>query len=88
MPSVPIEMPSLTPIVLNRMPTRSAACTPSLHLRRQIVQMHIAGVAFIPDAGDADLRLVHIRVGQAGAVQHGLRRTLGFGLGDAGTVAV
>ena len=30
MPSVPIEMPSLTPIVLNRMPTMPAATTPSL----------------------------------------------------------
>ena len=29
MPSVPIEMPSLTPIVLNRMPTMPAATTPS-----------------------------------------------------------
>ena len=29
MPSVPIEMPSETPIVLNRIPTRSAATTPS-----------------------------------------------------------
>lgn len=28
-PSVPIEMPSLTPMVLNRMPTMSAATTPS-----------------------------------------------------------
>ena len=30
MPSVPIEIPSLTPIVLKRMPTRSAATTPCL----------------------------------------------------------
>src|SRR6476620_4608839 len=30
MPSVPIEIPSLTPMVLNRRPTRPAACTPSL----------------------------------------------------------
>jgi hypothetical protein len=29
MPLVPIEMPSLTPIVLNRMPTMPAALTPS-----------------------------------------------------------
>ena len=29
MPSVPIEMPSETPIVLKRMPTRPAAITPS-----------------------------------------------------------
>src|SRR6187549_1064787 len=30
MPSVPIDRPSLTPIVLNRNPTSPAACTPSL----------------------------------------------------------
>ena len=30
MPSVPIEMPSETPMVLKRMPTRPAATTPSL----------------------------------------------------------
>src|SRR5262245_26525683 len=29
-PSVPIEMPSLTPIVLNRIPTMPHSCTPSL----------------------------------------------------------
>src|SRR5256885_2012871 len=29
-PSVPMEMPSLTPMVLKRMPTRPAAATPSL----------------------------------------------------------
>ncbi len=29
MPSVPIEMPSLTPMVLKRIPTRPAATTPS-----------------------------------------------------------
>src|SRR3954447_21731027 len=30
MPSVPIEMPSLTPIVLNRIPTHPPAVTPAL----------------------------------------------------------
>jgi len=30
MPSVPMLMPSLTPMVLKRMPTRSAAAMPSL----------------------------------------------------------
>ena len=32
MPSVPIDMPSLTPMVLYRMPISPAACTPSLTL--------------------------------------------------------
>ena len=58
MPSVPIEMPSLTPMVLNRMPTSPAAVTPFLDLGGQVVQVHVAGVALVPHAGDADLRLV------------------------------
>lgn len=32
MPSVPMAIPSLTPIVLNRSPTIPAACTPSFTL--------------------------------------------------------
>ena len=50
--------------------------------------MHIAGVAFIPDARNADLRLVHIVFGQAGGVEHGLRGALRFRLSDLGTVFV
>ena len=38
MPSVPIEMPSLTPMVLNRMPTSPAAATPSLTSVGQVVR--------------------------------------------------
>src|SRR5687768_4330077 len=37
-PSVPIEMPSLTPIVLNRMPTNPDACTPSLTLAARVLR--------------------------------------------------
>ena len=76
MPSVPIEMPSLTPMVLKRMPTRPASRTPRLDLGRELEQVHVAGVALVPDAGDADLRLVHVLGGQAGAVEHGLRGAL------------
>ena len=88
MPSVPIEMPSLTPMVLKRMPTRPAAATPFLHLVGEIEQVHVAGVALVPDAGDADLRLVHVLLGQAGGVEHRLRRALRFRLGDAGAELV
>ena len=88
MPSVPMEMPSLTPMVLKRMPTRPAAGTPSFTFVGEVVEVHVAGVAFVPDAGDADLRLVHVVFGQAGGVEHGLRRALGFGLGDDAAVAV
>ena len=57
MPSVPIEMPSLTPIVLNRMPTRPGGLHALLHLGGQVEQVHVAGVALVPHAGDADLGL-------------------------------
>jgi len=60
------------------MPTSPAAT----HFGRELEQVHVAGVAFVPDAGDADLRLVHVRFGQAGAVEHRLRRALRLGLGD------
>ena len=38
MPSVPIEIPSLTPIVLKRIPTRPAAFTPSLTLSAKSIK--------------------------------------------------
>ena len=60
MPSVPIEMPSLTPMVLKRMPTRPAAATPFFDFLGEGEQVHVARVAFKPDAGDADLRLGHV----------------------------
>ena len=56
MPSVPIEMPSETPIVLKRMPTRPAAAHALLHRVGEVEQVHVAGVALEPDARDADLR--------------------------------
>ncbi len=46
--------------------------------------MHVARIPLVPDAGNADLGLVHVLFGHAGAVQHGLRGALGGGLGDAG----
>ena len=88
MPLVPIEMPSLTPMVLNRMPTMPAACTPSFTLRGEVAEVHVAGVAVVPHGGDADLRLLHVVVGQARAVEHGLDGALGLGLRDVGGVFV
>ena len=61
---------------------------PFLHLGSQVAEVHVAGVALVPHAGDADLRLVHVVVGHAGAVEHGLRGTLRFGLGDVAAVFV
>ena len=75
-------------MVLKRRPTSPAACTPGLHLRRQAIEVHVAGVALVPHAADADLRLLQVRVGQADAVQHRLRRALAAGLGDARGVFV
>ena len=88
MPSVPIEMPSVTPIVLNRMPTRPAAATPFFTFVGQVEQVHVARVALVPHAGDADLRLLHVGFGHAGGVEHGLRGALRFGLRDVGAVFV
>ena len=70
MPSVPIEMPSETPIVLKRMPTSPAAATPFFTSRGEIEEVHVAGVALEPDARDADLRLVHVGLGEARGVEH------------------
>ena len=72
-PSVPIEIPSLTPMVLNMSPTmRFSAFYPFLDQLRQIVQMHIARVSFPPHAHDADLGTLHVLFLEADAVQHGL----------------
>ena len=65
MPSVPIEMPSETPIVLKRIPTRPAATTPSFTRAAEVVEVHVARVALVPAARDADLRLVHVGFGEA-----------------------
>jgi hypothetical protein len=72
-------------MVLNRMPT-SPAADALLHLRGQVEQVHVAGVALVPHAGDADLGLVHILFGEPGAVEHRLRGALRSGLGDANPV--
>ena len=71
-PSVPIEMPSLTPMVLKRMPTRPAFAHALLDFGGEVEQVHVAGVALVPHAGDADLRLVHVGFGEPGAVEHRL----------------
>ncbi len=42
-PSVPIEMPSLTPTVLNRRPTSPAACTPSFTFSERRLRCMLQG---------------------------------------------
>ena len=61
---------------------------PFLDLGGQIQQVHVAGVSLVPHAGDADLGFVHVGFGHAGAVEHGLRSTLRFGLRDVLAVFV
>lgn len=51
-------------------------------------EVHVAGVALVPDGGDADLGLGHVIVGEADAVEDGLRGALRLGLGDARAVLV
>jgi hypothetical protein len=50
--------------------------------------VHVAGVALVPHAADADLCLLEVGVGQADAVEHRLRRTLAAGLSDARRIFV
>jgi hypothetical protein len=45
---------------------------PLPHPLRKIIEVHIACIALVPDAGDPDLRFDHVLTGQSGAVQHGL----------------
>ena len=52
------------------------------------IEVHVAGVAFVPDAGDADLRLLHVGFGHAGAIEHGLAGALRLGLGDVAAVFI
>jgi hypothetical protein len=54
-----------------------------LDLGGQVEQVHVAGVALVPDAGDPDLGLVHVLFGEPGGVEHRLGGPLGLGLGDA-----
>ena len=84
MPSVPIEMPSLTPMVLNRMPTRPAAPTPFLSpsaarsFRCMLQVLPSYQTLAMPTCG-----FVHVLLRQAGAVEHGLAGALRLGLRDA-----
>ena len=61
--------------------------TPSLTCAGQPIEVHVARVALVPHAADADLRLLQIGVGQAGAVQHRLRRPLAARLRDPRAVS-
>ena len=88
MPSVPIEMPSLTPIVCEDQTDQAGFVHAFADAAGQGVEVHVARVAVPTEAGDAHLGLVHVRVGQAGTIQHGLRSDLRANLGQPTAKAV
>ena len=88
MPSVPMLMPSETPIGVEPHADQAGRGDALLHLVGEVVEVHVAGVALVPDAGDADLGLVHVLGRQAGAIEHGLAGALALGLRDAAAVFV
>ena len=55
----------------------------NFYLFGQLIEVHVACVALVPDAGDADLGLVHVGFGHTHAVEHSLGRTLALDLRDA-----
>jgi hypothetical protein len=65
-------------------PYQTSTLNTGLDLGGQAIEVHVARVALVPHAADADLRLLQIHVGQADAVEHRLRRALAARLGDAG----
>ncbi len=58
------------------------------HIPGQIQQVHVATVAFVPNAADANLGLVHVFSAHSCCVQHRLRSTLTFRLRDFAGVFV
>src|SRR5262249_4081436 len=52
------------------------------HFFGESKQMHVAGIAFIPNAGNSDLRLIQILVREARRIKHRLRSALRFRSGD------
>lgn len=66
----------------------SSSLNTLVNLVTEVHQVHVAGVTRVPDRRNTDLGLVHILVGEASGVQHGLRGTVGLGLSDDGTSLV
>jgi hypothetical protein len=63
----------------------SSSLNALVDLVAEVHQVHVTGVARVPDGRDTDLGLVHVLVAEASGVQHGLRGTVSLGLGDDGT---
>lgn len=69
-------------------PNHPSLLHPLLHRLSQTHQVHITSISFIPHRRDPDLGFLEVVVIEADAVEDGLSSALGFGLGDAGAVAV
>ena len=88
MPSVPIEMPSLTPMVLNRIPTRPDCVTPSLTNSASLLRCMLQVLPSYQTLAMPTWALfISSRVSPS-AIQHGLRGALGPWLRDARTVFI
>ena len=74
MPSVPIVMPSEIDTVLNSIGVPPARADAVFDVHGQIAQVKVAGTDFDPGVGDADERLLEVRVGEADGLQHRARR--------------
>jgi hypothetical protein len=88
MPSVPIEIPSDTPMVLNRIPTRPASTTPCLILCASPSRCMLQG---LPSYQHAAILIWGVSRSERRSPvdqQHGLRCTLALGLGDPRRVGV
>ena len=69
-------------------PPEACGIDPLFDFFSKLVEVHIARVAVVPDAGNPDLCLIHVFTGHAGGVEHGLRGPLRTGLSDSGAVFV
>ena len=77
MPIWPMAMPSQTPMVLNSNGTPPASRMACFDHLGHLVQMNVARNDLAEAVGDADERLVHIRIGQTGCTKQGpVRRPL------------
>ena len=74
MPSVPIEMPSDTVIVLKMTAFPPAASAPAAASRARFVDVDVARRDLAPRGGDADLRTGKILTLEADGVEHGAAR--------------
>ena len=61
---------------------------PLLDLGGELIEMHIAGIAFVPDTCDTDLRFGHIGIREPRSVKHRLRSTLAFRLGNPTAISI